>query len=1020
MPTQYDLNKLEAVLDTIADAQKKDMAGKPSPWFDMTAEQKKQYTLRVNDHLDQIRNVEASIAKATALNATESQPMAPEKRKEMIDELKKDQKRNPGDQQWYARLAEEVKHLNKLQATFDDARQKADGKEVDSPNIHFQDLAVADNAQKVRVYMAIVSPANENSTHKDIKLENGEIKINSGQLWIGVDSPYRALGWLQKYQLENNRGSKEAMKSPGMPMIRSVEVDKQFFDEHLSRAKPQGGQPYTVANGQREPVMMYVDVNTPNQFGVKTTVSTDVDEKAVPAPGKNKVVSKDVIGTDGEPQPSRLVQDLIRHADANTFETISFKHNLAHRSTAEDGRHVDLGEFMGRLGIPPVEHGPTVHLLEHGSTMFHTLKAEGWSFSNPMEQAEKVQRLSEFFEDLDKELGSPKSLPARPVRRRADSDRASLSDSDSGYRASGSDNDGELSDHDLSSSGSERDFASARQSPAGSSPASEGSRSSSPQSFYSAHSELPDDVVPRPDAPQLFHSDYETTANSNDEPAMTHVEDLTDTHQELLKLLEINQLTPGALLEPDLTLDSAQRDAAGNNKVKSMTEQAIADELMTSRKLDLNTVTNALVAHLTRDGIEQHEKVIDDLTRKMAQLEGMSKSRQALTPEQEAFKVSLEKDTDKVLQGFKEKYQPAAAVTSILKNNLVQNDLAALKKGNDSRLSDEALLLKSLKDFAANRDEKSRRLGANLFCHCLREVSKEINNQQAEARALEALDAPDAPNEDLEMEPKVAHAQLPVFKVNNRIQHHQYGTLLNQNAQAYGMPFDPMRSSSGFRPDPTSPTTAYMQDKDLPFVGGISGTTRDIIKALPTLAPGLSAQESKDLMLLNAGFMAKNQYHSIPEALYPAARLDVGGAGAELLQAFDSAKQGNTAFYQQALGTLSNSNELWQGATERLDDNLPEGAELQQLPKAASKVFPLGKGEEMTVKAVHYDKGYVEGTVSNQSAQGPQRFAPIAAIAAKIEVGKKFQRDGQKVLSQAEVQAQKALKAEQSNSRGRR
>lgn len=61
-----------------------------------------------------------------------------------------------------------------------------------------------------------------------------------------------------------------------------------------------------------------------------------------------------------------------------------------------------------------------------------------------------------------------------------------------------------------------------------------------------------------------------------------------------------------------------------------------------------------------------------------------------------------------------------------------------------------------------------------------------------------------------------------------------------------------------------------MQGLDFPFIGGISGTTRDYNNMLKAVFGDLSPDEFWHFQFLNASFMIQHGYHSMFETLYPA------------------------------------------------------------------------------------------------------------------------------------------------------
>jgi hypothetical protein len=106
--------------------------------------------------------------------------------------------------------------------------------------------------------------------------------------------------------------------------------------------------------------------------------------------------------------------------------------------------------------------------------------------------------------------------------------------------------------------------------------------------------------------------------------------------------------------------------------------------------------------------------------------------------------------------------------------------------------------------------------------------------------------------------------------------------LFTVNNRTVGTPFDVINPRPGerdtrsdasvnrFKPNRSLKETTLMRDLDAPFLGGVSGTTRDYNNMLSAVFGALSAEEFWHFQLLNAAFMVKHGYHSMFEALYPA------------------------------------------------------------------------------------------------------------------------------------------------------
>ncbi|QDQ27948.1 hypothetical protein FNU76_17240 [Chitinimonas arctica] len=1026
MPNQYDAVQLESLLKEIIDerrppevqknqvqdqtqSQDRPNAKNRTPWFGLDDDQLKEYTNRVSEQLGVIQDIDLTIAKSVAAESEEAEGLNITKRREYIQSLvgKLESSSEPlsaAEQVYLAERHSELGHLKELQERFTESEQhsKAERKdtELNQPNMKFSGLSMGDT-DKVRVYMAVVAPTDEGSRFKDLKLQNGQVAALSDQLWIGVGTPYKALAWLQKYQLDNNRGNAEARKEDRVPVIRSIEVNRQFVEEWLEKAVPEGGKSHEEDNGSQQPQLMYVDVKTPNQFGLKTSVATFTSNRGGP------MVLKNVEG-----QQSKLLKSLLDHADPKSLETISFKHNLHLRNTAVDGTHVDLNKFMENLGYRANQDGPAVRLLGKDATIFHTKSDKSWGFSTHSEQMVKVHRMNSFFDALQQTAGRSQVLSH--TRQTSDSASSLGYDSDSGR-----------SSLDGSTSSRDSDSESVR-----------------------SHASSTEDWTKIPVGKVL--GQFERSILKQQLAELLEVNHLTPGAL----------VTPA----PSLT-SHEQRDKHGNNQVRALVESAIAYQIMGDASLDRKEITASLKKRILQEDTEEFKKRFDkwvngqaELVKKQSKPAAELEDKEVdgwldkdgklryplLEPAQIAtaltnylrnecgyekagktvdeWLTSLEKldeiekalnkgkaagtDVGQILEEVDRRQKKVEETTAnierlgstlrdnvhtslmaekLLQNKMIQNDLLALKGvGNEINAK---VLFEELENFANAKDDKSMRVGGNLFCHCLRIVAQDIN----EGKKIDLKFEPHP-----EMTPQ--GQKTPELIVNNREERIDYSALLNQTAQANGLPFDKMRSSAAFTPAFTEGNkiaSNYMGERDLPFTGGISGTTRDIIQALPALetagGQALSDKARKSLILINAAFMVENQYHSMFEALYPAARRDIGGVGNELLAEFDKghARDSNTALYQRALQTMTGSNDIWRGAMEQLDKKLGQAIEPAVVKQGDVTIPKHTGGKLFKVDEVRYDEGVVICSYDPAQSRVDKAYAPIRDFGSSPKVTEK-------------------------------
>lgn len=160
------------------------------------------------------------------------------------------------------------------------------------------------------------------------------------------------------------------------------------------------------------------------------------------------------------------------------------------------------------------------------------------------------------------------------------------------------------------------------------------------------------------------------------------------------------------------------------------------------------------------------------------------------------------------------------------------------------------------------------------------------------------------------------------FAVNNRIQKTFPFDVVNPQRSPHGGPADPMRSTNRFEPN-TSAETRLMQDLDVPFVGGVSGTTRDYNNMMNAVFGDMSPDEFWRFQLLNASFMVKHGYHSMFEAFYPATFYE-RTRGDAIRDEYDALRRrrrptNSIDFYRPALtAALGNQGvKLWKTARKR-------------------------------------------------------------------------------------------------------
>jgi hypothetical protein len=271
-----------------------------------------------------------------------------------------------------------------------------------------------------------------------------------------------------------------------------------------------------------------------------------------------------------------------------------------------------------------------------------------------------------------------------------------------------------------------------------------------------------------------------------------------------------------------------------------------------------------------------------------------------------------------------------------------------------------------------------------LFFHILRPVAHVLGDK------VKKTDTP-KPH-------KVGHLKPNELVVNNREDLMDYYYFLNPEAKPFGimddridthdpnrdMPYDKFRSPQRFIPKEFDDMTEYMQNRHLPFIGGVSGTTRDQSKVLKDIfGPDKLKDIYWDLQLLNASFMIGNAYHSFFETMYVAARFDTYtlkdpvlklNKGDRILAAFDEAdKNGmkNDELYQRILEIINPGDNTFEGfekwfqgkvkkdESDQLDLPLKPGSQKKKQPaKPTSTAKKSPKTSANTIPDINPDYLY--------------------------------------------------------------
>ncbi|MDE1465936.1 YopT-type cysteine protease domain-containing protein, partial [Spartinivicinus poritis] len=306
----------------------------------------------------------------------------------------------------------------------------------------------------------------------------------------------------------------------------------------------------------------------------------------------------------------------------------------------------------------------------------------------------------------------------------------------------------------------------------------------------------------------------------------------SEFESKLIRILEINHITPGSLVSPT-TPDPRYRNGEGNSFNKSRWEAQFANQYLShqvsqsqifdlagkfSQKLDTKTLNNLSEQAYIRSDLAAVRKLVPELTDSDADL------------------------LKKLLTG---------QLTEALLNN---QELKALRI---------QLFFHSLRPAAGEIDSKFRNDPT---------ISHDIGSSNAHIVEIN--------NRKNKIDP------YRILNANPSDVEYYDGS--------YVIKDDKLQSHNQFEPDTQQSTTEYMQNLDAPFTGGISGTTRDISRVYQSLFGNITLQQYWQFQLANAAFMIRNGYHSFFETLYVAARYAPdgdNGIGKEIITIFDRLNQ---------------------------------------------------------------------------------------------------------------------------------
>lgn len=352
----------------------------------------------------------------------------------------------------------------------------------------------------------------------------------------------------------------------------------------------------------------------------------------------------------------------------------------------------------------------------------------------------------------------------------------------------------------------------------------------------------------------------------------------TNVLDTLSDILNMNHLTPADVFGLPKNLQSGRRDRHGNLMIRSAAETFLAEKTIVS-ETSLNFIA---------DNSQKIISAIENPTATTELLEDLLNNSYLRRDIQELLGEKLKNQT-----GMKQQvpYTKAEIVKA----------------------------LKKIEQIKSEKDPHAQLRMVYLFFHILRPLAQKLGSAKKPTitKPKEHVGG-DLAGSDLE--------------VNNRTEELSHFNFLNPRTKAFGlldsapdehdseryMPYDKFRSTHRYVPKEGSKMTKYMRARELPFVGGVSGTTRDQSKVLEAMFGKETLEKHYwDFQLMNAAFMIGNAYHSFFEAIYVAARYDTyTSIGEKVLAEFDEANQKDAnkfAIYVKILKLISPDKDLFSG-----------------------------------------------------------------------------------------------------------
>lgn len=450
----------------------------------------------------------------------------------------------------------------------------------------------------------------------------------------------------------------------------------------------------------------------------------------------------------------------------------------------------------------------------------------------------------------------------------------------------------------------------------------------------------------------FFHQLDNQTSETEEKPMVMPKEPVDWSKLDITKDSDLHKVIGQIKSNPDV--DPKVKELAGKYLAVNVTDQL-------SFILNGNHLTPAdvfgLPANMDNGRKDRHGNTIVNTA-----FETFFAEETILSPSSAGF---ISDNVQKIMDAITTGGQAQKLLKDILENSYLKRDIQEISaNGAEKEFGvqrnipvDQKEVLKVLDKLKNIQKEKNRHRQLRmvyLFFHILRPWAKIMGD--ADGGKNKKAPLTDAPVGDLEVNNRedllshfdILNPQMKPFGVMD--------TTLKPGDENGDMPYDKFRSAFKYKPDEGKKMTGIMKELDMPFVGGVSGTTRDQSQVLESMfSKPVLEQKYWDFQLMNAAFMIANGYHSFFESLYVAARFDhYTDKGGKVLTKFNelrSNKKQGLEVYTEILDII--------GADKKLINDFNKWYEKHKLEMGAPEAdleYPGAGKSDMPFSEIIYPK----------------------------------------------------------------